>query len=250
MMTSAVTMPLYGQLSDVYGRRPFFLFGPAVFIAGSALSGQARGMMELILFRGLRGVGGGAMLIMPRATVGDIFNPKELGKGMGLILSVYGLATIIVPFLGRWITGHWSWRWIFYINLPVALAVIGAMYYALPSIRREARFPVDWSGSAMLILGLIPILLAFTWAGRKYAWQSWPILGLFALGVLILAAFVGVERKAAEPVSSVSSLGAIIISPIYDQNATRSTAKSRKARNGEFRLRRDDAGRWDRPAGS
>ena len=207
MMTSAVTVPLYGKLSDVYGRKPFFLFGLGVFIIGSALSGQAHSMMELILYRGLQGIGGGAMMIMPRATVGDIFNPKELGKGMGLVMSVFGLATIIGPFLGGWITDHWSWRWIFYINLPVALLAMAAVYYALPTIRQESRHHIDWSGSFLLVVGLIPILLAFTWAGSKYAWQSWQILGLFALGVLLLIGFVVVERRAAEPVLSPALFG-------------------------------------------
>lgn len=200
MMTSAIVVPIFGKLSDIYGRKPFYVFGLAVFMIGSALSGQAHSMIQLILARGLQGIGGGAMLSMPRATIGDIFNPKERGKWMGLIMSVFGIASIIGPFMGGWITDHWGWRWIFYINLPVALIALIAVYYALPKVRQPVRHHIDWLGSVFMILGLVPILLGFSWAGSKYAWGSAQILSLFATGLLFIIFFILIERRAPEPV--------------------------------------------------
>jgi len=207
MITSAITVPLYGKLSDIYGRKPFYIFGLSVFMIGSVLSGQAHTMLELILSRGLQGIGGGAMMSMPRATIGDIFNPKERGKWMGLVMSVFGLASIIGPFLGGWITDNWNWRWVFYINLPVALIALIAVYYALPSVRSKTKHHIDWWGSFFMMLGLIPILLAFTWAGSKYKWASTQIIGLFAIGLVFLIVFFYVEKRAKEPVLSPTLFG-------------------------------------------
>jgi len=207
MITAAITVPLYGKLSDIYGRKPFYIFGLSVFIIGSALSGQAHSMLELILSRGLQGIGGGAMMSMPRATIGDIFNPKERGKWMGLIMSVFGVASIIGPFLGGWITDHWNWRWVFYINLPVALIALIAVYYALPNVRSKTKHHIDWWGSFFMMLGLIPILLAFTWAGSKYEWASTQIIGLFTIGLVFVIVFFFVEKKAKEPVLSPTLFG-------------------------------------------
>ncbi|KPU27858.1 hypothetical protein TR13x_00415 [Caloranaerobacter sp. TR13] len=204
MMTSAITVPIYGKLSDIYGRKPFYVFGLSVFMIGSALSGQAHTMMQLIFARGLQGLGGGAMMSMPRATIGDIFNPKERGKWMGLIMSVFGLASIIGPYLGGWITDNFNWRWVFYINLPVALISIIAVSYALPNVRTKEKHSIDWLGSAFMILALIPILLAFTWAGSKYQWTSKQIISLFAIGIMFMICFILIEKKAKEPLLSPS----------------------------------------------
>jgi EmrB/QacA subfamily drug resistance transporter len=200
MMTAAITVPLYGKLSDVYGRKPFYLFGLGVFILGSALAGFSRSMEWLIAARALQGIGGGGMMSMPRATVGDIFNPKERGKWIGLLNAVFGLSAIIGPYLGGWITDTLGWRWIFYINLPVALLAFIAVAFALPNVRTATKHRIDWFGSGTLMAGLIPILLGFTWAGSKYGWGSPQILALFAVGFVVIVAFVFVEKRADEPI--------------------------------------------------
>ena len=199
MMASSVTVPIYGKLSDVFGRKPFYLFGLIMFGIGSAISGQAHSMMELIWARAFQGIGAGAMMSMPRATVGDIFDPKERGKWMGIMGAVFGLSSIIGPTLGGWITDSFSWRWVFYINLPFAVLAIIGVFVTLPRVRAEHRVKVDWFGSIILIIGLIPILLGFTWAGTKYALGSPIELTLFIGGVIVIALFILWERKAADP---------------------------------------------------
>lgn len=199
MMASSITIPIYGKLSDVFGRKPFYLFGLIMFGVGSAVSGQAHSMMELVWARAFQGIGAGAMMSMPRATVGDIFSPKERAKWMGVMMAVFGISSIVGPALGGWITDSFSWRWVFYINLPfAALAIIGVLV-TLPKVRAEHRVKVDWLGSVILIVGLVPILLGFTWAGTKYAWGSPIELTLFIGGVIVLALFVLWERRAADP---------------------------------------------------
>jgi len=200
MMASAITVPIYGKLSDIYGRKPFYLIGLGLFIVGSAASGQAHTMMELILARALQGVGGGALLSMPRATIGDIFNPRERGRWMGVMSGVFGLSSIIGPTLGGWITDHLGWRWVFYVNLPVAALVLLAVTLTLPQVRVAGRVQLDWRGSVLMTAGLVPLLLGFTWAGSRYAWASPVTLGLFAAAALFLAIFVANERRAAEPI--------------------------------------------------
>jgi EmrB/QacA subfamily drug resistance transporter len=200
MMASSVTVPIYGKLSDVYGRRPFYLIGLVLFAVGSAVSGLAHTMPELIIARGFQGLGAGAMMSMPRATIGDIFDPKERGRWMGAMGAVFGLSSIIGPTLGGWITDAFSWRWVFYINLPFAVLAIIGVFYALPKVRTDHQAKVDWMGAFLLVVGLLPILLGFTWAGTKYAWTSPTEITLFVAGVILLAIFMIYERRASDPV--------------------------------------------------
>jgi EmrB/QacA subfamily drug resistance transporter len=246
LITSAVTVPIYGKLSDIYGRKPFYVFGLSIFMVGSALSGQSHTMMELIIFRGLQGIGAGAMLSMPRATLGDIFTPRERGRWMGVFSMAFGLSAIVGPFLGGWITDSLGWQWVFYINLPVAgLALIGIIY-ALPRVRTEGQVHVDWLGTSLLVLGLVPMLLAFTWAGGQYPWGSPVIIGLFVFSAVTLAAFVWAENRAAEPVIpveffrvpifaaanviglllSIGMFGALLFLPLYVQGVLAFSAQN------------------------
>lgn len=200
MMASAITVPIYGKLSDIWGRKPFYILGLGIFMVGSALSGQAHSMMELILFRAVQGIGAGAMMSMPRATIGDIFNPRERGRWMGVISMVFGLASIIGPFLGGWITDQMGWRWVFYINLPVAALALVMILATLPTVRAPHRVQVDWTGSAVLVAVLVPMLLGFTLGGSAHPWGSPTIIGLFALSAAAIVAFIVVESRAVEPV--------------------------------------------------
>jgi EmrB/QacA subfamily drug resistance transporter len=202
MMASSITIPIYGKLSDVFGRKPFYLFGLIVFGIGSAVCGQAHTMNELVWARAFQGIGAGAMMSMPRATVGDIFSPKERAKWMGVMMAVFGLSSIIGPALGGWITDTLKWRWVFYINLPFAVLAIIGVIITLPKVRAEERVKVDFIGSLILVAGLVPILLGFTWAGSKYAWGSPTELSLFIGGLIVLAIFVLWERKAEDPLLS------------------------------------------------
>ncbi len=207
MMGAAITVPIYGKLSDVYGRKPFYLLGLGLFIVGSAISGQAQTIGALIAARAFQGIGAGAMLSMPRATIGDIFNPRERGRWLGAIGSVFALSSILGPTLGGWITDTWGWRWVFYINLPFGvLALLGVMM-ALPSVRTENRVKVDWVGSLLLAGSLVPLLLAFTWAGSKYAWGSTTLIMMFAGAVVGLVLFFLWEGRAAEPVLPATLFG-------------------------------------------
>ena len=200
MMASAVTVPIYGKLSDIYGRKPFYVLGLGMFMLGSVAAGMVNSMTQLIAARTFQGLGAGAMLTMPRATVGDIFNPRERGRWMGVISSIFGIASIIGPALGGWITDQWNWRWIFYINLPVAAVALIGIVLTLPTVRGEKQPKVDWLGSLLMVLGLMPLLLAFTWAGSTYPWFSPVIIGLFAASLAFLALFILAERRAEEPI--------------------------------------------------
>ncbi len=202
MMASSVTVPIYGKMSDVYGRKPFYLFGLIAFMVGSAVSGLSHSMMALILSRAGQGIGAGAMMSMPRATIGDIFNPRERGRWMGIIGGVFGLASIIGPALGGWITDNFGWRWVFYINLPIALIALVLVWIFLPTVRTEHKAVPDLLGSLILVAGLLAVLLGFTWAGSKYPWGSWQILTLFIVGGLVLAAFAIYESRIENPVLS------------------------------------------------
>jgi predicted MFS family arabinose efflux permease len=140
-------------------------------------------------------------------TIGDIFNPRERGQWMGVIVGVFGLASIIGPTLGGWITDAFGWRWVFYVNLPVAALVLLAVLYSLPRVRASRRVKLDWQGSILVAAGLLPLLLAFTWAGSRYPWTSPVIIGLVALGLVLLILFVINERRAEEPILDPALLG-------------------------------------------
>lgn len=200
MLTSTTSMPIWGKLSDIYGRKWFYIGSMALFVLGSMLSGAAQTMDQLILFRGLQGLGAGAMQPIAQAIIGDIFPPAERGKYQGLIGAVFGFASIIGPALGGYITDNWNWRWAFYINLPVGIAAMVGVYVTLPRLASTLKHSIDYLGSALLVIGIVPLLLAFTWAGSTFLWTSVEILGLLAFAVLVLVLFLLVERRAAEPI--------------------------------------------------
>ncbi len=237
LLASTASTPLYGKLGDMYGRKPVFLAAIVIFLAGSMLAGLSQSMAELIGFRALQGAGAGGLMVGAQAIIGDIVPPRERGRYMGLIGSVFAVASVAGPLLGGAIVEQASWRWVFYVNMPVGAValVVVALYLHLPSSRE--RHTIDYLGAAMLTAGVSALILVTTWGGTQYDWGSPLIVGLGIAGVLVLAAFVAVERRAAEPVMplglfrsgvfrvatamafviGLAMFGAIIFMPLYLQ---------------------------------
>jgi EmrB/QacA subfamily drug resistance transporter len=244
LLASTVSIPIYGKLSDIYGRRIFFVGGMVIFLIGSALSGTSQDMTQLIIYRGIQGLGAGALMPLAIAIIGDIFPPAERGKWQGLITAVFGLATIIGPILGGAITDNWGWRWVFYVNMPVGAIAILTAGLVLPKASRRVQHTIDYAGTGALIAFAVPLLLAFSWAGTEYAWNSWQVIGLFIFSAAALVVFVFIEMRAAEPVLnprlfknsiflvsniamfllSAGMFGAIIYLPLFVQAVTGNTA--------------------------
>lgn len=202
LLASTVTVPIYGKLSDIYGRRLFFIGGMVIFLAGSALAGTSQNMTQLIIYRGIQGLGAGGMMPIALAIIGDIFPPSERGKWQGLFVAVFGISSIVGPTLGGWITDNWGWRWVFYVNMPVGIIAIVTAGFVLPALINKRKHIIDYLGAFTMVAGAVPLLLAFSWAGTQYAWGSWQIIGLFAFSVVMLTIFVLIEMRAAEPIIS------------------------------------------------
>lgn len=201
MLCSTITIPIFGKLADIYGRKPIWFIGATVFLAATALCGLSQTMLQLILFRGLQGFGGGILMSNSFAIVGAMFSPAERGKYMGLVTGVFGLSSVIGPAVGGYITDNLNWRWVFYVNIPVGILAMIVMFFALPNvIDKSVKKVVDYLGALMLILGLVPMLLAFTWAGKQYAWTSVEIIGMLVFSVIMFIIFGFVECKAVEPI--------------------------------------------------
>ncbi len=200
ILASLVVTPFYGKLGDMYGRKRFFIIAILIFLAGSALAGQSHSMAELIAFRAVQGLGAGGLMVGAMATLGDIVSPRERGKYMSYMMVVMMLATIGGPLVGGFITTDFSWRWIFYINLPVgglALVYIVSTLH-LPAKRVSHR--VDYLGGILLGVAATALVLLATWGGTEYPWASAQIIGLGLLAVAAAAGFGVVERRVAEPI--------------------------------------------------
>jgi EmrB/QacA subfamily drug resistance transporter len=202
LLASSVTVPVVGKLSDLFGRRPFYLAGLLLFLIGSAASGLSQNMGELIAARGVTGIGGGAMMALSVTTIGDIFSPRERGRWMGLIMSVFGLGSILGPLVGGFITDNLGWRWVFYVNILPGLIALAMLAFLLPRIAGRGRVRIDWLGIALLVAGVVPILIGLTWAGITYPWGSTQVVATLAGGAIVLAGFAVWENRAPEPVLS------------------------------------------------
>ena len=205
LLTSTVTVPIYGKLSDIFGRKPIFMIGVILFLAGSALSGASQSMTQLILFRGFQGIGAGALLPIAMTVVGDLFTPRERGRWQGVTGAVFGLSAILGPTLGGWISDNFTWRWVFYVNLPIGIIAVLVLIFLMPSLHAKNRnATIDYIGCALIALGTVPVLLGFTWAGTTYSWGSWQVLGLIIGGVAVLALFllyeIRLERGGGQPI--------------------------------------------------
>ncbi|HET8673916.1 MAG TPA: MDR family MFS transporter [Thermoleophilaceae bacterium] len=199
LVSSTVTVPLYGKLSDLYGRRQLFIFAIVVFLAGSVLCGIAQSMGQLIAFRALQGIGAGGLIPLSQAAIADLFSPRERGRYQGYISAMWGIAAVAGPLLGGTLADHASWRWIFYINLPLgalALVVVARTMQAQTHIREHN---IDYLGAAFLSGAITAILLATVWGGTTYPWGSWEVAGTAGAGVALLVAFCVLEPRVKEP---------------------------------------------------
>jgi EmrB/QacA subfamily drug resistance transporter len=199
LIASTVSTPIYGKLGDMMGRKPVFQAAIVIFLVGSMLAGLSQSMVELIGFRALQGIGAGGLMVGAQAIIADIVPPRQRGKYMGLIGSVFAVASVAGPLLGGFLVDSFSWRWIFYVNMPVgALAiVIVALRLHLPA--RRLRHQIDYLGAALLTAGVAALILVTTWGGSQYPWGSPTIVGLAVAGVVLLGLFLWQERRAAEP---------------------------------------------------
>jgi EmrB/QacA subfamily drug resistance transporter len=199
LLTSTVTVPLYGKLSDLYGRRRLFVVAISVFIAGSVLCGLAQSMGELIAFRALQGVGAGGLLPLSQAAIADLFTPRERGRYQGYVGAMWATAAVAGPLLGGTLTDAASWRWIFFINLPLGLIALVVVVKTMRIPTEVRRHSIDWLGAALLSVAITAILLACVWGGITYPWNSAQVIGAAVVGVALLVGFVWLERRVEEP---------------------------------------------------
>ena len=199
LLASTTTVTIYGKLSDIYGRKRILLVGIAIFVFGSALSGQSGSMMELIIFRGLQGLGAGAVLPVTQTIIGDLFSLEQRARMQGLFSSIWGFSAIVGPALGGLIVDHSTWRWIFYINVPAGLAASWLLWQYFKEKVEIREHRVDYLGTSLLTVGVVTLLLALLEGGVNHPWSSLPIVTLLAVAVLSLGSFLWVEAKAPEP---------------------------------------------------
>jgi EmrB/QacA subfamily drug resistance transporter len=200
MLTSTVTVPLYGKLGDVYGRKNLFLFAIVVFLLGSALCGAATTMTQLVLFRAVQGIGAGGLFPLSLAVIGNIVPPRDRGRWQGLIGAVFAAASIIGPAVGGFIVDNASWRWVFLVNLPVGGLALIVISITMPRRAPLTRHSIDWLGAGLLAAGTGSLLMGLVWGGKQYGWTSGNVVGALALAGALLVAFAFVERRAAEPI--------------------------------------------------
>jgi EmrB/QacA subfamily drug resistance transporter len=205
MISSAVVVPIVGKLTDIYGRKLFYLGGLVIFIMGSVMCGLSNTIFQIIVYRGLQGIGAGVMMANGFIVIGDLFPPAVRGKYQGLVSSVFGLSSIIGPTLGGFLTDSLSWHWVFFINIPMGLVVIFLFIFFFPNFRPDnLKHSIDYPGVALLILWVVPFLLALSWGGVEFAWASPQIIGMLVFTALALAVFFQIEKRSKEPILSLA----------------------------------------------
>jgi EmrB/QacA subfamily drug resistance transporter len=245
LLTQTVTMPLWGRFSDLYGRRSVYLIGLATFLLGSALSGAAHSMVQLIAFRMIQGLGAGALMTLGYTIIGELFGLERRARMQGYISSVWGMASLLGPWIGGMLTDHVSWRWIFYINLPIGAIAMVVIATALTGMPQPTRRPVvDWAGVALFVAGVSAILLGIVEAGRVGSWSGLDVIALLVMGTCVLIAFVAAECRASEPIvplrlfrtrmvvaavvtrflAGMAMFGALSFVPLFLQSVTGATA--------------------------
>ncbi|MBI2847308.1 MAG: MFS transporter [Chloroflexi bacterium] len=213
MVASTTVVPIVGRLTDIYGRKWFYILGIAIFLLGSVLAGLSSTMNQLIAFRAFQGIGGGIMMANAFVTVGDLFAPSERGKYQGLISAVFGLSSIIGPMLGGLITDNLSWHWIFFVNIPLGIPSIALFMVFFPHIRpAELKHNLDYLGITTLVLAVVPLLLALSWGGVQYPWVSPQVLGFLSFASVMAILFILIEARVSEPILPLSIFSNPIVS--------------------------------------
>jgi EmrB/QacA subfamily drug resistance transporter len=206
LLTSTITVPFYGKLSDIYGRKPLLMIGITLFLVGSALSGLSQTMWQLILFRGIQGLGAGALFPISLAVLGDLFSPAERGKYQGLFGAVFGVSFLVGPWLGGFLTDNISWHWVFYVNLPIGIVSLLVIWRLLPNVRRpDATRNLDYLGAGLFTVAVSLVLIGLTnkidqASFTVHDWTEFGVGGLIAAGVALLVVFLFVEARAKEPI--------------------------------------------------
>ncbi|ODU01179.1 MAG: transporter, partial [Pseudonocardia sp. SCN 72-86] len=199
-LATAVATPVWAKLGDLFGRKGVFMISIVVFLAGSALSGLAQNMGELIAFRGIQGLGAGGLMVGAMAIIGDLVPPRERGRYQGMMAAVMPIAFVGGPLLGGFLTDNLSWRWAFYINIPLGVLALVVIWFTMKLPGRRAQVSIDWAGAGLLATAVSALTLLTSWGGTEYAWDSWQIIGLGVLAVVATSWFVRVERRVAEPI--------------------------------------------------
>nr|WP_254511445.1 MDR family MFS transporter [Komagataeibacter oboediens] len=206
MLTSTIATPMYGKLSDMFGRRPLLAFSIGAFLGASLLCGLAQGMWQLIVFRGLQGIGAGGLMTLSQTVIGDMVTPQQRGRYQGLFTGAFAVSSVAGPFLGGVLTSALSWRWVFLVNLPIGLLALGLIMFGLPAGRSEAEPQVDYPGAALLAVATAGFLLLFNSVGTALAWTSPLTVLLLAGSVAFFVLFIWQERRAPEPLISLGLL--------------------------------------------
>jgi EmrB/QacA subfamily drug resistance transporter len=247
ILASTITIPIVGKLTDMYGRKPFYLAGLIIFAAGSLLCGLSQTMTQIIFARGFQGIGAGMMMANSFTVIGDLFPPAERGKYQGIISGLYGVSSIVGPTMGGALADGPGWHWVFFINLPFALIITLLFVFFFPNFKPDnLKHRVDWAGLTLLILAVSPLLLALNWAGSEYPWSSPVIIGMLAFSAACIALLLWVENRVQEPIfplcifrsrivyismaviffSAIGMFGAIIFVPLYFQAVLGATASA------------------------
>lgn len=247
LMSATVVAPVVGRLTDLYGRKWFYVAGIVIFLVGSAMAGLSQTMNQLIAFRAIQGIGGGVMIANAFVAIGDLFPPSERGKYQGLIAGVFGISSIVGPVLGGFITDALSWHWIFYVNIPIGIPIVALFIRYFPDIRPDlSNRKIDYPGIALLILAVVPVLIGLSWGGVQYAWTSPQVITALTFGTSMAVVFVAVEARSPNPIMpltifryrivAISMLaifltgfgmfGAIVFVPLFFQGVLGSSATS------------------------
>ncbi len=200
LITSTISLPLWGKFGDLFGRKNFFQLAIIIFLIGSMLSGISQSMIELIACRAIQGAGAGGLMVGSQAIIGDIIPPRQRGRYMGYFGAVFGLSSILGPLAGGWFTQHVSWRWIFYINVPIEIVALFVIAIVLHIPVKKVQHKIDWLGTALLSAGVVGLILLTTWGGVQYAWRSATIVSLAIGSTVALIIFCFVEARSAEPI--------------------------------------------------